>query len=207
MAQKLLPRGYVSVALGKLSKAKWNYKENDETLTAKLLNNMKRNGQIENIVVRELNGKYEIVNGNHRLDAFRKMKVESVVAFNLGKISKEEAQRIAVELNETRFESDPIAFARTISELTKAFSIEELAATLPFDDKQILNFKNLLEFDWGSVEEAQLYLPKRNVIVIYGSKYVQLNSILKLIATKKRLSEKRRRVEIDLDKEKLMIGG
>ncbi|GAB1371190.1 hypothetical protein MASR1M45_12520 [Candidatus Kapaibacterium sp.] len=53
-----------------LIKASWNYKEEDEFTTNKLVNNMKKNGQIENIHVRKLQtGYYEVVNGNHRLDA------------------------------------------------------------------------------------------------------------------------------------------
>jgi hypothetical protein len=54
-----------------LIKADWNYKEEDEFISDKLVNNMKRNGQIENIHVRKLNtGFYEVINGNHRLDAY-----------------------------------------------------------------------------------------------------------------------------------------
>ena len=50
-----------------LRKAPWNYKTDDPKLAEKLRANMERNGQLENIVVRQMDDEsYEVVNGNHR---------------------------------------------------------------------------------------------------------------------------------------------
>ena len=59
--------------VGKILPAPWNYKEQDEATSAKLLDNLKRNGQVETCIVRThptKRGYYEMVNGNHRLDLF-----------------------------------------------------------------------------------------------------------------------------------------
>jgi ParB-like chromosome segregation protein Spo0J len=61
---------FVDIPLDLLVPADWNYKTDDEYRQEKLKNNIKRNGQVENIIVRLLStGFYEIVNGNHRYQA------------------------------------------------------------------------------------------------------------------------------------------
>ena len=87
-----------------LIKADWNYKEEDEYTSMKLRNNIQRNGQTENTHVRLLKtGYYEVVNGNHRLDEFNKLGKKYVYAYDHGEISLLEAQRIAIETNETHY--------------------------------------------------------------------------------------------------------
>ena len=69
--------GFELMEVSKLIKADWNYKTDDEKKLKDLQENFKRNGQVENIIVRELSkGKYEVVNGNHRLDALKNLKFQ-----------------------------------------------------------------------------------------------------------------------------------
>ena len=144
---------YISIPVEKLVKANWNYKEDDEALLAKLVENIKRNGQIENIIVRELDtGFYEVVNGNHRYDALCVIGAKEVVCFNLGKISDAQARRIAVETNETRFGTDNVRLAEVLKEINDEFGLSELAKTMPFDEEEIQHHINLLDFDWEQYE-------------------------------------------------------
>ena len=69
MAKKKYKLGWTDVKVSHLSKAAWNYKDEDAEQTKKLIANFKRNGQVENLQIRQRgNGSYEVVNGNHRLD-------------------------------------------------------------------------------------------------------------------------------------------
>ena len=62
-------KGFIDIEVKQLVKADWNYKQENEIQTENLINNFKRNGQIENIIIRELDsGFFEVVNGNHRED-------------------------------------------------------------------------------------------------------------------------------------------
>ncbi len=71
-----------------LIEADWNYKEQDLSLSRKLVENIRRNGQLENIIVRQLpTGYFEVVNGNHRLVAFRELNFETVIVYDCGEIS------------------------------------------------------------------------------------------------------------------------
>lgn len=141
-----MERGYQNVSLDKLVKADWNYKVEDEVKTKKLTANIKRNGQIENILIRELDTGYlEVVNGNHRYDALSALKFEKAFVYNLGKISLSHAMRIAVETNETRFESDQTRFAETIKEILGDFTMPDLEATMPFSEDELKDFAGLLD--------------------------------------------------------------
>jgi ParB-like chromosome segregation protein Spo0J len=147
MARSSLPKGYVTVPLGALVKAKWNYKKDDKDLTAALTRNVKRNGQVENIVIRRLGKeKWEVVNGNHRIDAFRAAGFTEVVAYDLGTVSLAIAKRIAVELNETRFPTDQIDLAKILVGLKKELGLEQLDG-LPFTPVDLENMEGLLGFD------------------------------------------------------------
>lgn len=146
---------YQIVEVDKLRRAEWNYKQESEFLTEKLQANLERNGQMENILVRELDDEtYEVVNGNHRYDALQRLGVSKIVAYNLGKISKQEAMRIAVETNETKFHSDQIKLGEIVAEIAQEFQIDDLKNTLPFSAQEIENFINIQEFDWADYDKS-----------------------------------------------------
>lgn len=140
---------YKVLPVEKLVKASWNYKTDNPDLLEKLKANIKRNGQVENILVRELpTGFYEIVNGNHRAQALMDLDIKEAVVFDLGKISDAQARRIAVETNETKFETDNIRLAEIIKEITEEFvDLDELSSSMPFSRNDLEQLSNLLDYD------------------------------------------------------------
>jgi hypothetical protein len=143
-------RRYRVVPLAKIVKADWNYKKEDADLTKKLIANIRRNGQVENVLVRQLaGGHYEMVNGNHRHDAFSELAVKSVLVCDLGKISKAEAMRLAIETNETAFETDFVKLSTLFKEMKGEFSEEDLLDTLPFDAREISDIEQITQFEWA----------------------------------------------------------
>ena len=142
---KTLTKNYIEIPIEKLIKADWNYKMDNDELKEKLKKNIMRNGQIENIIVRELDtGYFEIVNGNHRFDALSELEFKKIVAYNLGEISLPHAQRIAVETNETRFATDNDKLSALLKEINLEFDIDDLRDTIPFDTEEL---SNLLDLD------------------------------------------------------------
>tara|TARA_Y100000401_G_scaffold23676_1_gene16189 strand:+ start:1849 stop:2505 length:657 start_codon:yes stop_codon:yes gene_type:complete len=157
MEKKRNKLGYLELPTDKLIKANWNYKTENAEKQEKLKQNIKKNGQIENIIVRELEtGFFEVVNGNHRLTVLNDLNIKKVFCYNLGKINKTNAIRIAIETNETKFESDNIELAQRVKELTEEFKIEELVKTLPYTEVEIDNFSKLTDFDWEQYESEDL---------------------------------------------------
>lgn len=140
---------YKQIPLEQLVKADWNYKTDNPQLIEKLKENMKRNGQIENLLVRQLDtGYYEVVNGNHRFEALADLGVEMAICYDLGKISLEAAMRVAIETNETKFDSDQVKLSKIVKELMEAFPIEELEATMPYSADDLANMHKTAEFTW-----------------------------------------------------------
>lgn len=139
-----------------LVKADWNYKVEDAAKAEKLRSNIKRNGQAENILVRLLDtGFYEIVNGNHRLDAFKELGYSGVMCYDFGRIPLHQAQRIAIETNETKFDSDRVKLAQTIDEIAQHFSIEDLSETMVYSEQEIKDMQSMLNFSWEQFEQEQ----------------------------------------------------
>lgn len=141
-------KGFHEMPIELLKKAEWNYKIDDDAQSRKLAENIKRNGQVENIIVRDMeDGTYEVVNGNHRYDAFYEAGIKTPMCFNLGSVSLAAAQRIAIETNETRFESDPIKLSEIINSMTEEFTKEDLLVSLPFDEGEFDSYASLKDFE------------------------------------------------------------
>lgn len=137
------------IPLDKLVHAEWNYKTDDEAMTDKLVANIKRNGQIENLLVRHIEGgKYEVVNGNHRMAALARIGAPGAVCYDLGEISLEEAYRVSVETNETRFATDQVKLGDLLKAMTDKYSMDDLLATLPYQQEELNNLIKLSDFDW-----------------------------------------------------------
>jgi ParB-like chromosome segregation protein Spo0J len=145
---------FVEIQVDQLAFAPWNYKLDDEAKLAKLVNNIKVNGQVENLIVRVLpTGFYEVVNGNHRLEAFRRLGVEKVVCYNLGTVSDVAARRLAIETNETRFLADDLKLAMMISEIQTEVDADDLLETMPYTDAQLKALTAQLDVDWKQIAE------------------------------------------------------
>ena len=154
MARPGLMQRYKVLELNKLVKADWNYKTEDSFKKKKLIENIKRNGQIENILVRLLDtGYWEVVNGNHRYDALVDMGKRKVVVYDLGEITQEQAIRIAIETNETKFDSDQVRLSELVSELEGKFGFDDLLETLPYTEDELQDLVDMGNFDWDDLNK------------------------------------------------------
>jgi len=158
MAKLNDPR-WIELPVGKLVGADWNYKVEDPDQAEKLIANIKRNGQVENILVRELDtGFFEVINGNHRLAAFNHLGIKKAVCFNFGPITDSQAWRIAIETNETKFKRDDAKLAVLIKEMTSGsgaeFNVADLNTTMPFDRETLEGFSQMVDFDWNAFKKA-----------------------------------------------------
>lgn len=153
---KLDASKWISVPIEKLVKADWNYKPEDEENQRVLVNGIKKNGQVENIIVRELaKGRFEIVNGNHRYDAFVELEFKNAVAYNLGAIGLAEAKLIAVETNETRFRNDESKLAQLLKSISITIPIDKMSETLPMSKDLIEDKIKALDFSFDNFKKEE----------------------------------------------------
>ena len=150
-----------------LVKAEWNYKVEDENSSKKLRENLKRVGQTETIHVRLLHtGYFEVVNGNHRYDEMIALGRKTVIAYDHGQITKEEAFRRCLETNEKWFDTDNVQLGRMMKQLSESASIDDLITTMPFSEEEINNFKKLAEMDTARNVRSDSYKVPKNLDLI-----------------------------------------
>lgn len=139
---------WIELPVDILFEANWNYKKNKKSLQKKLTNNIKKNGLIENLIVRELGAdKYEVVNGNHRLQSLKSLNIKTAMCYNLGTVGLSTAKRIALETNEIKFSSDRYKLSEIIKGLLLEFNVDELSLTLPFDETEFTELSTFSDLD------------------------------------------------------------
>lgn len=144
---------FKTLNISQLVKADWNYKENNDELKEKLKENIKRNGQVENIIVRLLDtGFYEVVNGNHRYEAMKELEFENIIVCDITPCNINQAKRLAIETNETKFNTDNIKLAEIFKEISTEFSIEDLEKTNPYTNEDLEDFINIKNFDYSDYQ-------------------------------------------------------
>jgi len=119
----------------------------------KLKNALKYHGQIDPLIVREIGEeKYELINGYHRWLAMKELGWKKAEVKNLGKISREEAIKKALTLEEIRIPLDVIEVAELLKNLKEA---EVELEGLPYLEEEIKEKIELLEFDWENFKETE----------------------------------------------------
>ena len=151
-----LPPEWQVVDVARLVKAPWNYKHDEPDAAARLVESVRRSGQIQVLNVREVGDKkppmLEVYDGNHRVDAVGVLGLEQVIVHNAGRISQAEAARRAMELNENGFEADMIRVAELFrDDLLPEFDLPDLAGSLPWDESQITDLVSSLDFDLSAL--------------------------------------------------------
>ena len=148
----------IKIKLTEVELAPWNYKQDDDVLKVKLMNASEKNGYIDKIAIakrEEEPSQYEVVNGNHRVMAFRDKGIKEVQAINLGTLTKTHRMRVGAELNELRFPNDQTKLAELMVEIKADFGMEELVLTMPFGEDDFRGFDQTLETGSGDGSSGQ----------------------------------------------------
>lgn len=143
----------------KLFPAKWNYKEQDNVLDEKLAEGIKKNGMLQNLIVRQVGEKFEVVNGNHRLPIVEQLGHKTVMCYNLGKVPLAMAQKIAIETNEISYETNQLKLAGLIRDISKHFSVDELLTTMPYEPEHMKSMLEVPKFDLSQYTNHEGFNP------------------------------------------------
>lgn len=123
----------------------WNPRKQNDFMYRKLVDSIKQNGFIGAAIVREVEGGYEIINGEHRWTACKELGYKQIKVESLGTIDDGLAKLLTISLNNLEGEDDPIERGKLMLDIkTNSPSLLEL---LPFEMSQIESEIGLVNFD------------------------------------------------------------
>ena len=126
-----------------------------DELQAKLMAHIKRTGRYPLLIVRphpEEQGKYEVLDGHHRLVVLRELG-HTEARCDVWGVDDREAKLLLATLNRLEGQDAPFRRAQLIHELLGEMSIEDMAGLLPETDRQIEDLHALLEFPAEEIAE------------------------------------------------------
>jgi hypothetical protein len=137
-----------------LHKADWNYKTDgtDEQIE-KLINSINQDKSVGVLAVRETEDGFEVIDGNHRLEAVSRMKWEEVPCENFGLITKATAITIARRRNHQWFEDDLLSYSDIFkNDVLQEYSLDDLEKFMPDTKAEMMSIAELTDFDWDQFE-------------------------------------------------------
>jgi hypothetical protein len=142
----------VEVPIERLVPAPWNPKptEDDEAVR-KLIESIKEDNSAGVPVVRELEGSlFEVIDGNHRIEALRQLGWKSVTCENFGRIPKAAAILIGRRRNHQWFEMDNVAFAKLLqTDILAEVNMDDLLPIMPESKGELEDLAKSLDFDFN----------------------------------------------------------
>lgn len=135
------PENVLKVSIDEVELNDYNPKLTGTKEYEKVVESLRVNGLASPIIVREVEGKYVVVDGAQRLTACRELGFEEVYVYNLGEISEEEAKSLTIWL-EVQVPFNELELAPLVVELNK------LDIEIPYSDEEVDDYANMLEFDF-----------------------------------------------------------
>ena len=145
----------VDIELKNLFKAKWNYKtDGTEKQIEKLCNSIKEDKSVGVLAVREIKKGFEVIDGNHRLEAIKRLNWVKAPCENFGNITTAKAITVARRRNSQWFEDDAVKYADIFKNIVlKEYSLEDLSKIMPDTEQELESISKLTDFDWSQYDE------------------------------------------------------
>lgn len=147
----------VEIELKHLKPAPWNYKvDGTPEEIEKLIKSIRRDGSVGVLAVREIGNEFEVIDGNHRLQAVRQMKWHKVFCENFGEISQAEAVIIARRRNHSWFEDNAQKFGKLLRDVVvPEIDLNELEDIMPDTGEEMQRLIDLSSFSFDDFEQGE----------------------------------------------------
>jgi ParB-like chromosome segregation protein Spo0J len=145
----------------------WNTNVVSPDNEAKLEESIKRFGMFKPVVVRELaDGTLQIIGGEHRAGAAKRMGLKAIPVVNLGRIDDNKAKEISLVDNGRYGADDTLQLAELLEGLGNA---DELASFMPYSETDLASIFSsvniaLDDLDLPDLDEEKPVLPKEKPI-------------------------------------------
>jgi len=144
------PKKLVVVPIGTVRPNPWNPKEEGTDEYGRIVRGIREKGLRMPIPVREVDGGYEIIDGQQRWSACKEIGFKSIPIYNEGKVSDQDAKELTIWYQQ-QVPFEEVALAKLVVELStmQGFS-------LPYTMDEIEEMKQFLSFDWATYGMAEV---------------------------------------------------
>lgn len=128
----------------------WNPNVTSDRVNEAIGESLESYGQIIEILVRphpNKQGKYQLIDGEHRLKQLILKKKELAIASIIYNLSDADAKKLTIILNETRGQADRVELSKVLGDINKDLG-EETIKGLPYNQEELNELINLSKFDW-----------------------------------------------------------
>ena len=139
MSSDYNPENIIKLKIKDICFNDWNPKDNDRAYN-RVKKSVAVNGMMMPVFVRETENGFELVDGNQRVRAAEELGYSEIYAYNLGKITDEEAKQLVLYM-QVQVPFDSILLAPL------AVKLESVGMELPFSEKEMEKFRDLEAFD------------------------------------------------------------
>lgn len=147
---------------------KFNPNIQTKQMFEKGVNSVKEFGMLGSILVRELAGMYEIVDGEHRWKYAKELGYKEITIESLGEISEDKLKVLTILLNNLKGKDD-IEKRVAIYESLSAGQLQ----LLPFTEEEIENEKKLFKFDFAQYENQTEVVPSDSLTKVISFKLTE----------------------------------
>ncbi|MEN6605874.1 MAG: DNA polymerase [Bryobacteraceae bacterium] len=145
---------WLDVPLANLTLPDWGWRSEDPVFARRLEASVSKHGQLRALVVRQVDGAYQIVDGRSIYKALQAIGATMARVVNLGPVEYAAAVAAALSL-ELQQEVDYVRLAKEVAALVPSVGVTSLSAVTPFSADDIKHYQTLSAgFDWAQFGEG-----------------------------------------------------
>lgn len=137
---------YTEIALEDIVPNDWNPNVLDAPEQVRLHNSLDKFGQVENLVVRQMGDKYELIGGEHRWKQLKKQKKKKAICAVVN-LSEEDAMLLSEVLNNLHGKPDLDKHSEFYKRLTQSIDVEQIIRFVPSTEEEIKNIIDKITAD------------------------------------------------------------
>lgn len=141
----------IKINPNELTFSPWNVNSVSPENMEKLKESVRRNGIFRPVVVREVDGAYEVIAGEHTTRVARELGYEVIDVYNLGPISEIQAKEISIIDNQHFGVEDQFGLSSLLREIQDAEQINP-ADFLPFSERELTSIFKATEINLETLD-------------------------------------------------------
>ncbi len=138
----------IEIPVEKLTPNPWNPNRMSDEVRAKLKSYIQREGFVEPLVVRPLEGGFQILGGFHRWGIATELGYQTVPSV-VADLDDRRAKILSINLNEMKGQSLPSLLGTLIHDLSRDLSLDDLETQLPYSLNELKDSLELLKIPDG----------------------------------------------------------